>query len=168
MAFPDLSTYGGFQAAIGFAGQIANMNPIATENLTNESATAIDFGIAVARGTSVANAQLLTCKPVAVEGDVIIGISLRHLAYGGALRTPIGVNGVVGYPQYDSVPVCREGDIFCIPFENVVVDSQVVSLTAQLGRLGGGTPGTGRKPIFNGVWLTTTLAGAVGIVRLNG
>lgn len=173
MAFPDLSTYGGFQAAIGFAGQIANMNPVATENMTNESVGLIDFGIAVAYGTVQNDIQKRTCKLVttALEStDIIAGITLRHLAYGGALRTPIGVNGVVGYPTGDAVPIAREGDIFVVAFENVTFGTQALSITAQGGRIAsttGGAAATGRVVIPGATWLTTTLAGAVGIVRLN-
>lgn len=168
MAFPDLSTYGGFQAAIGYAGEIANMNPVSTENMVNESTGLIDFGIAVAIGTATVqnNIQLRTCKLIAVDADVPIGITIRHLAYSGALRTPIGTTGVVGYPQNETVPVMKTGDIFVIPFENVTAGMQASSITAQAGRLGG-TPTTGKIAIAGATWQTTTLAGAVGILRIS-
>jgi hypothetical protein len=169
MSFPDLSTYGGFQGSIGYAGMIANMNPIASENMINESTTAIDFGVAVAAGAVVNNIQLRTCKPIAVDADLPIGLSIRHLAYGGALRTPIGVNGVVGYPQGDAVPVAYEGDFIVIPFENVVAYSQVLSITAQGGKLGSAATaaaGTGRVVVPGATWLLTAVAGQPSILRI--
>lgn len=169
MAFPDLTSYGGFQGTIGYAGMIANMNPIASENMINESTTAIDFGVAVAAGAVVNNIQLRTCKVIAADTDLPIGISIRHLAFGGALRTPIGVNGVVGYPTGDSVPVAYEGDFVCIPFENVVAYSQVLSITAQGGKLGSAATaaaGAGRIVVPGATWLMTATAGQPAILRI--
>ena len=48
MSKPDLSTYGGRLRDLGYAGQIVDTNPATIESKTNEAATAIDYGIAVA------------------------------------------------------------------------------------------------------------------------
>ena len=80
MSKPDLSTYGGRLRDLGYAGQIVDTNPATIESKTNEAATAIDYGIAVARGAADD-----TCKAPTADGDKLIGISVRH-----AIRPAIG------------------------------------------------------------------------------
>lgn len=160
MSKPDLATYGGKLRDVGYAGEVVNMHDYVIESKTNESATAIDYGIAVARGAADD-----TCKPPAADGDKLIGISVRH-----AIRPADSSNNVT-YARYDSVPIMREGYIYAIPFENVTRDDQVLSITAQGGKLGGvtgGAAGAGRVVLPNAKWETTTVAGSVGIVRISG
>lgn len=160
MSKPDLSTYGGKLRDLGYAGEVVNMHPNTIESKTNESATAIDFGIAVARGAADD-----TCKPPAADGDKLIGISVRH-----AIRPADSSNNVL-YNRYDSVPIMREGYIYVTAFENVTRDDQALSITAQGGKVGGvtgGAAGAGRVVIPNAKWETTTTAGNIGIVRISG
>jgi hypothetical protein len=160
MSKPDLSTYGGKLRDLGYAGEVVNMHPNTIESKTNESATAIDYGIAVARGAADD-----TCKPPAADGDKLIGISVRH-----AIRPADSANNVV-YNRYDSVPIMREGYIYVTAFENVTRDDQALSITAQGGKVGGvtgGAAGAGRVVIPNAKWETTTTAGNIGIVRISG
>jgi hypothetical protein len=160
MSKPDLATYGGKLLDLGYAGEVVNMHPNTIESKTNESVTAIDFGIAVARGAATD-----TCKPPAVDVDKLIGISVRHAIH--VADTSNNVN----YARYQSVPIMREGYIYAIPFENVTQDDQVLSITAQGGKLGGvtgGAAGAGRVVLPNAKWETTTTAGNVGIVRISG
>lgn len=160
MAQPTLQTYGSSLRDLGYAGQLTHEAHLADiDSKVNEGATAIDFGIAVARGTTSDN----TCKVIAADADKIIGITVRL-----PIR-PADSSGNVNYARYDSVPVLKAGWIFAVPFENVTRGDQVLSITAQGGKLGGvtgGAAGAGRVVVPGAVWETTTTAGQVGKVRV--
>lgn len=160
MSKPDLSSYGGRLRDLGYAGQIVDTNPATIESKTNEAATAIDFGVAVARGAADD-----TCKAPAADGDKIIGISARH-----AIRPADSSNNVT-YAQRDSVPVVRQGYVYAVAYENATRGDGVISVTAQNGKLGsttGGAAGAGRVAVTGALWETTTAAGQIGIVRIVG
>lgn len=160
MSKPDLSTYGGRLRDLGYAGQIVDTNPATIESKTNDQATAIDFGVAVAR-----SAADDTCKAPAADGDKIIGISVRH-----AIR-PADSSGNVTYAQKDSVPIMRSGYIYATAYENATRGDGVISVTAQSGKLGsttGGAAGAGRVAVPGATWETTTSAGQIGIIRKDG
>lgn len=160
MAKPDLNTYGGTLHDLGYAGQLTHEFHMAdVDSKVNEGATAIDFGIAVARGTTSDN----TCKVIAADGDTPIGISVR------LPNRPADASGNVTYAQRDSVPILKNGWIFAVPFENVTRGAQVLSITAQGGKLGstaGGAAGAGRVAVAGAYWETTTTAGQVGKLRI--
>lgn len=160
MAKPDLTTYGGDLRDLGYAGQLTHEVHMADmDSKTNESATAIDFGIAVARGTTSDN----TCKVIAADADLPIGLSVR------LPNRPADASGNVTYAQRDQVPILKNGWMFAVPFENVGRGAQVLSITAQGGKLGsttGGAAGAGRVVVPGAVWETTTTAGQVGKVRI--
>lgn len=160
MSKPDLSIVGGRLRDLGYAGQIADMNPAVIQSLTNEAATAIDFGVAVARGAADD-----TCKAPAADGDKIIGISVRH-----AIRPADAANNVT-YAQRDSVPILREGFVYAVALENAVRGDGVISVTAQSGKLGsttGGAAAAGRVAVPGALWETTTTATQIGVIRING
>lgn len=160
MSKPDLSTYGGRLRDLGYAGQIVDTNPVTIEALINDQATAIDFGVAVAR-----SAADNTCKAPAADGDKIVGISVRH-----AIRPADSSNNVT-YAQKDAVPVLRDGFVYATAYENATRGDGVISVTAQSGKLGsttGGAAGTGRVAVPGATWETTTTAGSIGIVRIAG
>lgn len=160
MAKPDLTTYGGDLHDLGYAGQITHEVHMADmDSKINESATAIDFGIAVARGTTSDN----TCKVIAADADLPIGLTVR------LPNRPADASGNVNYAQRDSVPILKNGWMFAVPFENVGRGAQVLSITAQGGKLGsttGGAAGAGRVAVPGAYWETTTTAGQVGKVRI--
>ncbi len=162
MSKPDLSSYGGRLRDLGYAGQIIDTNPIVTTSLVNDQAVAIDFGNAVAR-----SAADNTCKAPAADADKIIGIAIRH-----AIRPASSDgNNTVNYAQKDEVAVLREGFIYVLAYENSTRGDGVISVTAQNGKLGsttGGAAGAGRVAVPNATWETTTTAGQIGIVRING
>ena len=162
MSKPDLSTYGGRLRDLGYAGQIVDTNPVTIEALINDQATAIDFGVAVAR-----SAADNTCKAPTADGDKIIGISVRH-----AIRPASSDgNNTVTYAQKDAVPVLRDGFIYAVAYENATRGDGVISVTAQNGKLGsttGGDAGAGRVEVPDALWETTTTAGQIGIVRIAG
>lgn len=160
MSKPDLSTYGGRLRDLGYAGQIVDTNPVTIATLINDQATAIDFGVAVAR--SAAND---TCKAPTADGDKIVGISVRH-----AIR-PADASNNVNYTQKDAVPVLRDGFVYAVAYENAARGDGVISVTAQNGKLGsttGGAAGAGRVAVPGATWETTTTAGQIGIVRIAG
>lgn len=159
MSKPDLSSYGGRLRDLGYAGEIVDFNPAAIESKINDQATAIDFGVAVAR-----SAADDTCKAPTADGDKIIGISARH-----AIR-PADSSNNVNYAQKDAVPILKEGYIYAVAYENATRGDGVISVTAQNGKLGsttGGAAGAGRVVVPNALWETTTTAGNIGVVRIN-
>ena len=161
MSKPDLSSIGGRLVDIGYAGEVVDMNNAVIETRINDLATAIDFGTAVARSASDN-----TCKAPTVDGDVPIGISVRH-----AIRPASSDgNNTVNYAQRDAVPVLRNGYVYAVAFETVVRGTQVLSITAQNGKLAsttGGAAGAGRVAVAGATWETSTTAGNVGIIRIN-
>lgn len=160
MSKPDLTTYGGALRDLGYAGQVTHEWGMADiDSKINEGATAIDFGIAVARGTTADD----TCKAISADADKIIGVSVR------APMRQADASGNVTYAQRDSVPVLKQGFIYAIPFENVTRGDAVLSITTRVGRLGGttgGAAGAGRVAVPGGTWETTTPAGTIGKLRL--
>lgn len=160
MAKPDLSSYGGRLLDVGYAGQVADMQDTEIESRTLEGVGAtLDFGIAVARGAADD-----TCKVIAADGDLPIGITVRH-----PIR-PAAADGTVLYARYDSVPIMRRGNIFVTAFENTTRGDAALSVTAQGGKVGsttGGAAGAGRIAIPGAKWETSVAAAAIGIVRIN-
>ena len=158
MSKPDLTTYGGRLRDLGYAGQIVDSQPVVIESKINDLAVAIDFGVAVAR-----SAADDTCKAPTVDGDKIIGISVRH-----AIRVA-DVSGNVTYAQRDSVPILKDGYIWAIAAETTVRGDTVISKTATNGTLGsltGGAVGAGRVAVPGATWETTTTAGQIGKIRI--
>lgn len=189
MSKPTLSTYGGLLRDPGYAGMLVDQNPYFAESLINDQALAISFGNAVAR-----SAADNTCKAPTLDTDPIIGIALRH-AILPTLGTGDGGTNLVNFPQYQPVPVLRNGMIYALPAENVSKGDKVISLTAQNGALGSaannsldtavaavagngkatGTitlttnPAAGDTVIVNGVVFTFVASGAVaGQVNIGG
>lgn len=153
----DLSTYGGDLQPVGYAGAIPDIANTTIVSRINESATPIDFGVAVARGAADD-----TCKPIGADADKILGISVR-------IATKVSANGTVNYERYDAVPVLRHGHIRAIAYENVVRGDAVISVTAQAGKLSGttaGAAGAGRVAVAGATWDTTTAAGQIGLIRI--
>jgi hypothetical protein len=159
MAKPDLTTYGGSLRDAAYSGMVADISPATIFSMVNELAQTVDYGYAVARGTTADG----TCKAPAVDGDVLIGISVRT-----PIR-PADSSGNVVYARYDSVPIMRQGYIYAIAAETVTRGTGVLSLTAQFGKLGGvsaGAAGAGRVVLPGATWETATTAGQVGLIRI--
>jgi hypothetical protein len=158
MPIPSLASVGGLEFDSGYAGQIADAGPVIIETRINESATAIDFGVAVTRGAAVTSG-VGKVKPLVSSGQVPVGISVKYAA--DKVATTDG-NNTVNYPQYDDVPVMKEGTIWALPFEDVVEGDGVVAIPAQNGKLGGTTAGaangTTRMAVDGAVWLQTQTA----------
>lgn len=158
MSKPDITTYGGMQRDVGYAGQVAKLGPATIESRVSTSLAAIEFGRAVARGS---RDQSVT-RPAA-DADEIIGISVRT----GTKQAD--ASGNVAYNTNDGVPVMRLGYIYAIATEATNDGDYVVSLTAGAGTLGsktGGASGAGRVLVPNAKWETTVAAGQVGLIRI--
>lgn len=167
MATPSLATAGGALLAIGYPGQPANLEECSTFSLDNESTTGgiasdgmIDFGIAVARGTKAG-----CCKIIAADADLPIGIVVRHPTMVATAA------GNVGYASSKPVPIGYLGDIYATAFEAVDAGDQVISVTAQGGKLSGpksGVVGSGRVLVPGCHWVNAVAASAVGLIRMTG
>ena len=171
MSTPSLATAGGATFDIGFAGQPANPEECSTFSLDNETTTTtsstgidlvgtIDFGIAVARGTNAG-----CCKVITADSDLPIGITVRH-------PTMVATStGLVGYATSRPVPIMYLGDIYAKAYETVKAGDQVISVTAQGGKLSGpasGIVGSGRVLVPGCHWVNAVTAGSVGLIRLTG
>ncbi len=170
MSQPSLSTAGGALLTLGYAGQLANAQECSIFSLDNEStsggltingtAGGIDFGIAVARGTNPG-----CCKIIAADGDLPIGITVRHPTMVASSTN------YVGYGSTEAVAIAYLGDIYATAYEDVNAGDQVISVTAQGGKLSGthsGVVGSGRVLLPNAHWVNAVSAGAVGLIRLTG
>jgi len=152
--------------ALGFAGQVADLSIASIESRINESATAIDFGVAVARGVGAALGKAGNCKPVA-DGEQVLGITVKNpLEMVAALA-----DGTINYPRYQAVPVMKIGRVNVIALEDVREGDAVLAIVASGGALAspaGGVAGSGRILVPNAVWETTTSAGQLGRIYIVG
>jgi len=144
MSNPSNATVGTVPAK-AYAGQ--DMSPLQpTESYTNESATAIDAGVPVARGTTATTAgRSEGCKPVTADTDEILGPSLRS--------GPPDADSTQApkYTRYLSVPVKKEGRVAVIAGETVGGGDEVLIVVASAtdpalcwGSSRGGVIGSGR------------------------
>ncbi len=156
----DMTTVG-TTPAIGLAG--TDMDPLAPcDGYINESATAIEPGAPVARGTTTQGGKFTEfCKPVAADTDEILGPTI--------LRALVSTNGTTAnYARYDTVPVKKAGKVAVLAAENVRAGDEVIVLTATPGTFAssaGGVVGTGRVAMKGWKWMTTTASGAIGIIE---
>ncbi len=169
MPIPSLTTYGGALHPVGYDGEVVDMNTATIESLMNDQTTGIQFGNPVAR-----SAADNTCQSPTVDADVIIGLAVRHAIMPAPGYGQTSAN-VVLFPQYYEVPVLRSGFMYKTAAENTTRGDQAISITADnvsiaatsVGSVTGGIAGTGRVVIPNCTWETTTVAGSIGILRIN-
>jgi hypothetical protein len=166
---PTLATIGGVTLVPGFVGQVAETGPTTVRSMMNESATAIDFGRAVAHGVATVAGVTDNCKPPGADGDVIVGLSVRNPE--PLVATTDGTNTIT-YARYMAVPVMTDGVMFVLAAESGIVEgTAAISITAGGGTIGGvsgagGVAGTGRVAIPGCIWLDTTALNAIGRVRI--
>ncbi len=132
-------------ASAGSPGAFANMSDWDADTYLAEGT--IGFGLACSKGAED--------NTVAVGGSLFIGISVRDITL--LHSTPDQ------YEVGDNTAIATKGDIWVRALENVVARTAVKYKTSD-GRIGYAA-GTA---IAGAVWMTTTLAGAMGIVRLTG
>lgn len=161
----DTTTVGTKQA-LALAG--TDMSPFTTtDSYQNESATAIDFGVPVARGTATASigGPAEVCKPFGADTDEAIGVSLRD-------ATDNAVTNAVTYGQWKAVPVKKSGRVAVYAAEAVRKGDQVLILTAgasvpttAFGSSKNGVAGAGRIAFSAWKWCFDTAAGAIGFIE---
>lgn len=129
MTKPDLSTYGGRLRALGYAGELVDMNVANIETRINESNDPIDFGGAVARGAADNGGKL-----PATAADKIIGLAVRHAIM------PADASGIVNYLKDKAVPVFISGGTpMYIPAAEDAVAGEDVNLILATNTLGSAT-----------------------------
>ena len=168
MATPTLATVGGSEFSVGCPGLLASDPANAKiESRLNESATAQDYGDLVCRGVAVAPGVMGNCKPP-VSGGVGIGIAVRALSEANT-TTAAGTTAVVNYAQNKTVPILKDGDIWCIAAEAVTEGDDCLGIvgTTGIGSVqAGAANGTTRLALPGAKWQQTVGSGAVGLVRV--
>jgi hypothetical protein len=166
--YATLATAGGRQFAAGNPGQIADQEEAQIATHINQNSAAIDFGVAVARDTTVDAG----CKPWSGDSDYFLGVSVRNP------HAPAASDGyTVNFAQYSEVPVLKDGVIFVQAAEAVRAGDQVLIITAggagngtagAFGGSKGGVAGSGRVAIpgMNGIWIDTVASGGIGRIRI--
>lgn len=141
---------------LGYPGSLADASPHTIDTYTNESATAIDFGVPVAPGTLAGSA-----KPIANDTDAA-------LCNGIAMRDPTLMNAdpatsVANYTRYKDFSVMRRGRVFAMAAENVTDGDQVLIITAASAAQAqgtcfgsshgaGGAAASGRVALLGAIW----------------
>lgn len=159
----DLTTVG-TRPAIALAGTDMAPHVGPTDSYLNESATAIEYGAPVARGSATTQAgdMFEYCKPVAADADEIIGVTVRDPSDVSA------ASNSSNYPRYAAVPVKKAGRVAVRAAEAVRAGDEVLVLTATPGTFAsskGGVAGSGRVAMKGWKWVTTTAAAAIGIIE---
>lgn len=162
---------------LGYPGSLADSSPHVIDTGTNESATAIDFGVPVAPGTLAG-----AFKPIANDTDA-------GFCTGIAMRDPTVVDAsastnVANYARYKEFGVFRQGRIFALAAEDVTDGDQVLIITgssaaqAQGTCFGsshgaGGAAGSGRVAFLGAIWRAHPIgasksitAGSVAVIEL--
>lgn len=155
-----LNNPGGRTLSRGYAGNWADTSTHIAVTRKNINAAVIDYGIAVARGVGADE-----CRVITADADKIAGISVRHVT---APYNP--TTGEVGYRQFDTVPLARFGRLLVTAYENATEGDQVISVTAQGGKLSSttaGAAGAGRVVVPGVRWAETVAAGSQGYIEIN-
>lgn len=153
MSNPSNATVG-TKPAFAYAGQ--DMSPDEPINsYLNESATALDAGIPVVRGsaTTYTAGGVETCKPMAADTDDIVGVTLRIPSKDAdSTQAP-------KYDRYDAVPVRAEGRVAVFAAEDVRGGDEVLVVTAgaavqttAFASSKGGAAGSGRVALTGWKW----------------
>jgi len=144
--------------AQGFVGQFADLQLTNVFSKTVE-ASAIDFGLAVVRGTTDTE-----CKLATATGGSFLGITARTIA--GEADTA----GDRKYQIDESANILDEGVIYAICEDGCTQGDPVyfryAAGTGQLGGLLAANVVSETDLIANAVWETTTAAGEIGRVKL--
>jgi hypothetical protein len=154
MANPSNATVN-VKPAFGYAGQ--DMTPdLPTNTYMNESATSLDAGMPVVRGTASTTTPggVETCKPMAADTDDILGVTTRY-----PMKDADFTTDTVKYDRYDAVPVKPEGRVAVYAAEDVRGGDEVIVVTAGAGdpttafaSSKGGVAGAGRVAMTGWKW----------------
>lgn len=164
MSLPTLSPSATFEK--GIPGQVANQVAAQIESYDNTGASVIDFGVA-----AVMNTGNRTCKTQDGDTNQVLGITCK------SAMSPASSDGLntVTHALKASVPVLKDGMIWCKAAEAVTRGRQVIAITAggagntapgALGCTTGGAAGAGRLTVPGAVWEDSAASGAMGRVRI--
>lgn len=138
-----------------YAGLIYAQAPKDIVSRSVETAAGIGFGVAVSRGTDKES-------QVVIGGTDFCGITVRSLDREGAINT-----GNILYKQKETAALIREGYLWVvIPTGGNPGDS--IKYNNTTGVLDVGTAGVGETQLDGAQLDTTTAAGALGVIRLDG
>ncbi len=140
---------------IAYAGLIYAQNPKDIVSRLVEGSAGINFGVAVSRGTDAENQILL-------GGAVFQGITIRSLDKEGVVNT-----GVIKWNEFEAAGVLRDGYIWAV-CPTGCVPGDVVNYVIATGILDSGAAVAGENALDDAFWDTTTAAGELGVIRLNG
>jgi len=156
----NLATPGGAEFVKGYKGQIANLVIPIIGSRTNENATAVENGRAVAMGASGG------CKPVGSSADLIAGISVMNPI------TPADyLTHAINFKQYEEVPLLEFGFEFVQPVEDWHDGDAVYGIVSQAGELGtarGGGASADRLLVPGASMVGAGVAGTIGVVKVIG
>lgn len=132
----------------------------------NESATAIEIGVPVARGTTAsATGPTEYCKPFAADTDEAIGVTVRDFTINASANA-------ITYVQNAAVPVKKRGRISVFAAEQARKGDQVLILTAganvpttAFGCSRNGVATAGRVAFGAWKWCYDTAPGAIGDIE---
>lgn len=131
----NLATPGDLQFDIGSDGEVADLsNAVINGQRVNESATSIEFGRAVAIGTTSAMGP--SCKPVGSANDIVAGLAVKAPTMPADYST-----NIAHYVQYKNVPILEDGPMFVTPVENWADGDAVYAIVNQAGKLGSASGG---------------------------
>lgn len=138
-----------------YAGQLFALAPHDISSRNVETVTGVGFGVATSRGTD-------KDRQIIAGGDDFIGITVRDLSKEGAANS-----GAIQYNENETAAVMREGYIWAvIPVGGNPGDA--IKYTTATGVLDVGTAGAGEIQLDDAELDSVTVAGALGLIRLNG
>lgn len=139
--------------AVAYAGLIYAQAPHDIVSRDVETASGIDFGVAVSRGTD-------KDRQCVVGGTDYVGITVRALDREGAANT-----GDILYKETESAALMRTGYIWAIcPSGCNAGDS--VKYNNTTGVLDAGAAGAGETQLDGAEWDSTASAGALAVIRV--
>lgn len=163
-----LTTCGGDLLTLGKPGQRADLENSTTVTRQNTLATVIDFGVAVFWDTGDVDGG---CRVQTGANDFFLGLSVAEPLMAASTD---GLD-TVNYAQYANVPVMIDGALYVQTAEAVRAQDEVMGLLTggagnsspgALGGLLGGAASSSRLILPGCVWLTTTVSGGIGKVRI--
>lgn len=142
--------------AIAYAGLLFDVGP--QVRISRNAEGAVPFGVAVIRGTDPDK----QAKIGAAATGSLLGISYRSLEREGAANT-----GDIQYEDKETVGILQSGRIYAVCPAGCVPGAAVKAVNAT-GVLDAGAAAAGETALDDAQWDTTTAAGAIGVIVLNG
>lgn len=136
-----------------FPGQLYGVDPAVI--VSRDAEGSLDFGIIAGRGTN-GERQVIPGG----AGKDIIGVTIRSLEREGAYGS-----GLVNYSDKETVGLLQSGYIYATCPTGCAAGDDVIYTDAD-GILDAGAPAAGQTKLDHARWESDTVAGAVGVLRL--